>query len=121
MSGSRPARSCAVANRTICSCSELSFRYATPTVSARRLARFQPTAAATIDHGHHAAVRPPLSPVDRTANHAITDARAGRAPAAVTRSTGARVAGVARAGARVAVRRNGAAGQVEAALACVAS
>jgi hypothetical protein len=55
----------------------------TLSVSARRLARFHATAAARIDHGHHAAIRPPPSAGGRTANRAITDARTGRAPATV--------------------------------------
>ena len=54
-------------------------------------------------------------------NRAIADARAVRASAALSGSTGARVARVARAGARVGVRRDGAVVQVEGALACVAS
>ena len=55
----------------------------------------------------------------RTANRAIADARAGQASAAVTGSAGARVARLPVPRARVGVRRDGAAGQVEGALACV--
>src|SRR5262249_11047166 len=86
-------------------------------VSARRFTRFHPTAAATIDHGHHTAVRPPPSEGGRTVTRAIArPARAtltespprapvaGVAPAAVALVTGGEdhaAAQVPRAGARV--------------------
>src|ERR1019366_6530735 len=95
VSGRCPARSCAVANRTICSCIVLSLKYATLSVSARRFTRFHPTAAATTGHGHHTADRPPPSAGGRTASRVIADARSGRAPAILTRSPGPRVAGAA--------------------------
>src|SRR5262249_38688727 len=74
----------------------LSFRYVTPSVSARRFTRFHPTAAATIDRGHHTAVRPP--PSEGGGGRTLRRALACRALATVTESpAGARVAGVARA------------------------
>src|SRR5262249_58399232 len=109
-----PARSCGVANRTICSCIELSFRYGTPIVSARRVTRFQQTAAPTSNHGNHDAVRPTGSLGGRTARRVTAGARAGRVPTAVTRST-ASVTSIARG-----IARGDAAHQMERALGRVA-
>ena len=90
-----PARSCEVRRAAPSArCIELSFRYGSPIVSARRLTRFQQTAATTSSHGNHEAARPPASRGGRTAGRVISDARAGLASVTVTGST---VAGIARA------------------------